>query len=64
MFCLLVQISIGATCVTISFGANFGDWCKPAGSSGTESRAEQNRAENEFPLHPGDMVSFRGERFW
>lgn len=42
---------------------NLGDWCKPVGNSGTESRTEQNRAENEFPLHPGDMVSFRGERF-
>lgn len=64
MFGLLFCISIGAMDIAINFGANLGDWWKPAESSGTESKAEQSRAENGFPLHPGEVVSFREERFW
>lgn len=73
MFGLLFWVSIGDVGITMNFGANLGDWWKPAESSGTEnrteqsraeqSRAEQSRAENQFPLHPGDVISFREERF-
>ena len=63
MLGLLLLISVSAMGITINFDANFGDWWRPAESSGTESRSEQSRAENRFPLHPGDVISFREERF-